>query len=73
MSAHTVHRLIGRALTDRQFRENLLESPQHAIREYTLTQRERALISSLRAMTLEDFSQQLSAGLEDASEGEHGS
>jgi hypothetical protein len=64
MSAETMHRLIGRALTDTRFRERLLCQPGLAAGEFSLTPFERHLIGSLRADTLEALSQQLAAGLE---------
>jgi hypothetical protein len=64
MSAETMHRLIGRALTDTRFRESLLREPGAAAREFPLTPFERRLIASLQADTLEAFSQQLAASLE---------
>ncbi|MGH2625967.1 MAG: DUF5317 family protein [Anaerolineales bacterium] len=60
MKSHAIlHRLIGRALTDRRFREALLRSPREAIGEYPFTPQERELIASLRATSLEEFSRQL--------------
>lgn len=58
-SSPALHRLIGRALTDRRFREALLRSPREAIREYPFTPQERELIASVRAASLEEFSRQL--------------
>lgn len=58
-SSPALHRLIGRALTDRRFREALLCSPKEAIREYPFTPQERELIASVRAASLEEFSRLL--------------
>ena len=58
-SSPAFHHLIGRALTDRRFREALLRSPREAIREYPFTPQERELIASVRASSLEEFSRQL--------------
>ncbi len=66
-SSPALHRLIGRALTDRRFREALLRSPREAIREYALTPQERELIASLRASSLEELSRQLDERGADAS------
>ena len=63
MSTSTVHRLIGRALTDRRFREDLLRRPSQAIKDYPLSQLERSHIKSLREGSLEEFSQKLSERL----------
>jgi hypothetical protein len=56
-----LHQLIGRALTDRRFRETLLRSPVEAIRDLPLTAQERNLIATLRATSLEDLSRKLDA------------
>jgi len=63
MTTHTIHRMIGRALTVRSFREQLLLSPQTAIREFPLSETEQTHITSLRAMDLEEFSRLLSERL----------
>lgn len=63
MPTSTVHRLIGRALTDRRFREDLLRRPSLVIKDYPLSQLEQSHIKSLRAMSLEEFSQKLSERL----------
>ena len=63
MTTHTIHRMIGRALTERSFREQLLLSPQAAIREFPLSETEQTHITSLRAMDLEEFSRLLSERL----------
>jgi hypothetical protein len=70
MSDHTVHQMIGRALTDRQFREVLLHRPQEAVREFPFSNRERALIISLRAASLEEFARKLDEHLGDAGNGQ---
>ncbi|HSB91207.1 MAG TPA: Os1348 family NHLP clan protein, partial [Anaerolineales bacterium] len=59
-----MHRLIGRALVDRQFRERLLKRPAEAIRDLPFTGPERSLVESLRASSLEEFSRQLDEMLE---------
>ena len=53
MTTLALHRMIGRALTERSFREKLLLSPQAAMREFPLSAREQAHITSLQAMNLE--------------------
>ncbi len=60
MTTHAIHRMIGRALTDRRFREDLLRRPSLAIKDYPLSQLEQSHIKSLREMSLEEFSQKLS-------------
>ena len=59
MSADTVHQMIGRALTDRRFREGLLSNPGEAIRDLPFSRGEREVIGSLRAGSLEEFSRAL--------------
>jgi hypothetical protein len=51
--------MIGRALTDRQFREDLLRSPLEATRDLPLTRQERDLIATLHAASLDEFSRML--------------
>ncbi len=63
MTTNTIHRMIGRALTDRKFRERLLLSPQAAIQEFPLSDMEQLHITSLRAMDLEEFSRKLTERL----------
>ena len=59
MLEERMHRLIGQALTDPRFRERLLRSPAEAIRDLPLTGPEKSLVASLRAASLEEFSQKL--------------
>jgi len=66
MTTNTIHRLIGRALTERSFREQLLLRPQAAIREFPLSDTEQTHIASLKAMDLEEFSRLLSERLRDS-------
>lgn len=63
MTTNTIHQLIGRALTDPSFREQLLQQPQVAVKEYPLSEREQSHITSLRAVDLEEFSRLLSERL----------
>ena len=65
MTTNTIHQLIGRALTDPSFREQLLQRPQAAIKEFPLSEMEQSHIISLRAMDLEEFSHLLSQRLSD--------
>jgi hypothetical protein len=69
MFADRMHRLIGRALVDRQFRECLLKRPAEAIRDLPFTGPERSLVGSLRASSLEEFSRQLDEMLEESHAG----
>ena len=59
MARDAVHKLIGRALTDRAFREELLRSPMQATIGYAFSEEERVLIASLRATSLEELSRGL--------------
>jgi len=68
MTTNMIHQLIGRALTDRSFREQLLLKPQVAIKEYPLSESEQTYFSSLQAMNLEEFSRKLSERLRDSLE-----
>jgi hypothetical protein len=65
MTTNTIHRMIGRALTDPSFREQLLMRPQAVISEFPLSEVEQTHITSLKAMDLEEFSQLLSERLLD--------
>lgn len=66
MYTESMHRLIGRALTDPGFRERLLQSPAEAVRDLPLSRAERELVASLRAGSLEEFSRRLGEILEEA-------
>jgi hypothetical protein len=71
MAQETMHKMIGRALTDRQFREDLLSSPLEATRELQLTSQERELIASVQAVSLEEFSRKLNERLPELRERRH--
>jgi hypothetical protein len=60
MTPKAIDQLIGRALTERSFREQLLERPGAALREYPLSKSERSHIVSVKAPDLEEFSRLLS-------------
>lgn len=55
--------MIGRALTERSFREKLLLKPQLAVRDFPLSDQEQSRILALKAMDLEEFSRLLSESL----------
>ena len=63
MALETMNRMVGRALTDRRFREDLLRSPGRATRGLPLTQQERRAVSSVRAASLDEFSRKLNQAL----------
>ncbi len=64
MTTLALQRMIGRALTERSFREKLLLSPGAAIDEFPLSAREQAQVASVRAVNLEEFSLALRERLE---------
>ncbi len=68
MAYETVQKMIGRALTDRRFREDLLRSPLDATQYLHLTAQERELIASVHAATLEEFSCKLNDRLPESME-----
>ena len=70
MTPKTIHQIIGKALTERSFREQLLLQPKVAIREFPLTDDEQTQIVSLKALDLEEFSRLLSERLRDPLESE---
>jgi hypothetical protein len=65
MAAKAIHQLIGKALTERSFRERLLEQPQVAMLEFPLSDTEQSQIASLEAIDLEEFSRLLSERLQE--------
>ena len=64
MREHVLHNLIGRALTEPGFRATLLERPKDAIREFPFSEKDRSMIGSVRALSLEEFARALSERLE---------
>jgi hypothetical protein len=60
MHESTFHTLIGRALTEPRFRAELLGSPKKAIRGLPLSSKEKAVIGSVDAPSLEEFARQIS-------------
>ena len=70
MTHHDVDLLIGHAVTDLVFREELLESPGVAILEFPFTDDERNAIASIQAGSLEDFAQQLIERMERSPNGQ---
>lgn len=63
MTTRVIHQMIGRALTERSFREQLLQQPNLAILEFTLSKAEQTQIASLKAPDLEEFSRLLTERL----------
>ena len=70
MASNAIHQMIGRALTERSFREKLLLRPQLAVRDFPLSDQEQSQIIALKAVDLEEFSQLLSERLIDTLEPE---
>jgi hypothetical protein len=68
MANEAMHKMIGRALTDRQFRDDLLRSPLEATRDMSLTTQERELIASVHASSLEELSCMLNDRLPESRE-----
>ena len=74
MPTSVIHQVIGRALTERSFRERLLVSPAAAMHGYPLSAAERSQIASVEAADLEQFSRLLSERLrETPDQGRNGS
>lgn len=70
VSARTgLHRLFAAAIVSDQFRETLLNKPEEALtngylgQTFTLTEREKMLIKSIRADTLTDLAQKVNRAL----------
>jgi hypothetical protein len=51
--------LLGGAVTDREFRTQLLHNPRSVLATFDLTVEERDAITSIRAVSFEDFAAQL--------------
>ncbi len=64
MREQVLHNLIGRALIEPRFRAVLLERPKDATREFPFSEKDRSMIGSVRALSLEEFAQALSERLE---------
>jgi hypothetical protein len=64
MREQDLHYMIGRALTEPRFRAALLERTKDAIQEFPFSEKDRSMIGSVRALSLEDFAQALSERLE---------
>ncbi len=60
MHEATFHTLIGRALTEPRFRDELLLSPRKAIRGLPFSSKEKAIIGDVDAPSLEEFARQVS-------------
>jgi len=54
-----LNKLLGQALVDRQFRQQLLADPDAATERFDLTDEQRSALSAIEAHTLSDFALQL--------------
>ncbi len=64
MRDQELHNMIGRALIEPRFRAALLERPEDAIQEFPFSERDRSMIGSVRAPSLEEFAKALKERLE---------
>jgi hypothetical protein len=55
MSKEAVQAVIGKAVTDGKFREELFANPDHALSGFELTEAEIAALKNVDAETLESF------------------
>jgi len=61
MSQDAVSQIIGRAVTDDEFRALLFSNPDEALQGYELSNEEAAALKVLKQEDLEDFSAKLDA------------
>lgn len=61
MSMEAVQAVIGRAVTDAQFRQRLIDNAKEACADYDLTPDELAALEALDAESLKQFAGQLDA------------
>lgn len=59
MSQDAVSQIIGRAVTDDEFRKLLFSNPEQALQGYDLTEDELEVLENLEQEDLEDFSTKL--------------
>jgi hypothetical protein len=59
MSQEAVSQIIGRAVTDNEFRQLLFSNPEQALQGYDLTEDEKEALEDLKQEDLEDFSTKL--------------
>jgi hypothetical protein len=61
MSQQVVEQVIGRAVTDPEFRNLLFSDPDQALAGYDLTEEERKAILAMESKHVEDFAGKLDA------------
>ena len=59
MSQDSVSQIIGRAVTDAEFRKTLFSDPEQAFQGYDLTEDDKEALKNLKQEDLEDFSTKL--------------
>jgi len=59
MSKDAVSQIIGRAVTDEEFRKLLFSNPEQALAGYDLANEEKEALKNLKPEDLEDFSTKL--------------
>jgi hypothetical protein len=65
MSRDAIEQIVGRAVVDRAFCNQLLEYPSRASEGYSLSEVERRLLDQIQAGTLTEFARKLEHRLED--------
>jgi len=64
MSLDTLNRIVGEAIVNASFCRALLSDPGAAVQDYELGAEELALLSSIRAGSVDNLAQQIIAGLD---------
>jgi hypothetical protein len=64
MSLDSLNRIVGEAIVNASFCRSLLSDPRSAVRDFELGADELAVISSIRAGSVDSLAQQILAGLE---------
>ena len=59
MSQDAVSQIIGRAVTDAEFRKALFSNPEQALQGYDLTEDDKEALKNLKQEDLEDFATKL--------------
>jgi hypothetical protein len=63
MSAKVLNQIVGEAIVNKDFCRVLLANPGQAVASFELRAEERALISSIRAQSVDHLARQLMSGL----------